>query len=40
MFSMKISIIEAKHTLDNFESWAKPRSVDTSMLVGPGSSFV
>lgn len=31
---------EIDNAINNFEEWAKPRSVDTPFIVGPGTSYV
>lgn len=35
-----ICLKELDHTIDNLRSWAKPRSVDTPLLLAPASSYV
>ena len=40
IFSHSTSINEIQHTLDHFQTWAKPRSKETTMLVGPAKSYV
>lgn len=40
MFSLIISKLEAKDSLENFEKWAKPRKADTPFVVGPANSYV
>lgn len=40
LFSLTPTTGEVEYILRNFESWAKKREVDTSLLVGPGSSYV
>lgn len=40
LFSLNPAIGEVEYTLKHFESWAKKRSVDTSLLVGPADSII
>jgi aldehyde dehydrogenase (NAD+) len=39
-FEVNMLTTDLEHTLANIKSWAKPRKVDTPMMVGPASSYI
>jgi aldehyde dehydrogenase (NAD+) len=40
MLSTNLTIEDIKHTLSNIDSWSKPKSVDTPLVIGPGRSYI